>query len=175
MKKLNVQVYQGDPSEVQVKDNNNIFIQGDIKYNTGGGSKINSIGVIKDANGKTIIDVTPKDTIIETSFQDTVYLTSESTLHYLGYEDPSFVCEFPTTKNLLIRIPAGTEFNAEDGTSSEETRYGHGVLLKNLDTIFDISTAPVINIFTNSVYIEDFQAEIDADISMDDVEIVWED
>lgn len=173
MKKLNVQVYQGDPSEVATKDNNNIFIQGDIEYNTGGGSKINSIGVIKDANGKTIIDITPKDTIVEVQFADYLTLEDESTLHYYRAEEYDFNCEFPTTTNILVRIPAGAKFYAKD-ERGEKIRYGYGVLLKNLDTSINLPAATINEIQTNAIELS-CKVDIDAYISIDDVETVWYD
>lgn len=56
MKKLNIQVYEGSPDEIQNKDNNNIFITGDIEYNDGG-TKISNIKSIKDSNSTDLISV----------------------------------------------------------------------------------------------------------------------
>lgn len=55
MKKLNIDVYQGNPDDVVTMDNNNIFIEGDVEYNTGGGTKIKSITSIKNSSGTTLI------------------------------------------------------------------------------------------------------------------------
>lgn len=56
MKKLNVQVYEGSPDEIKNKDNNNIFITGNIEYNDGG-TKISNIKSIKDSNSTDLISV----------------------------------------------------------------------------------------------------------------------
>ena len=54
MKKLNVNLYQGNPEELVTKDNNNLFIDGEIEYNAGGGTLIKSISSIKNSDGQQI-------------------------------------------------------------------------------------------------------------------------
>lgn len=55
MKKLNIQVYQGDPSGLVTKDNNNLFIEGDVQYSTGAGTIVKSVTSIKNSNGEEIM------------------------------------------------------------------------------------------------------------------------
>lgn len=55
MKKLNIQVYQGDPSGLVTKDNNNLFIEGDVQYFTGAGTIVKSVTSIKNSNGDEIM------------------------------------------------------------------------------------------------------------------------
>lgn len=55
MKKLNVNLYQGNPEELATKDNNNLFIDGDIEYNTGGGTIVRSITSVKNSDGVEIV------------------------------------------------------------------------------------------------------------------------
>lgn len=55
MKKLNIQVYQGNPSGLVTKDNNNLFIQGDVQYSTGAGTIVKSVTSIKNSNGDEIM------------------------------------------------------------------------------------------------------------------------
>jgi len=55
MKKLNIQVYQGDPSGLVTKDNNNLFIEGDVQYSTGAGTIVKSVTSIKNSSGEKIM------------------------------------------------------------------------------------------------------------------------
>ena len=55
MKKLNIQVYQGNPEEMVTRDNNNLFIDGEIEYNAGGGTVVKSITSVKNSEGTEIV------------------------------------------------------------------------------------------------------------------------
>ena len=55
MKKLNANLYQGNPEEVATKDSNNLFIDGDIEYNIGGGTIVKSITSVRNSDGVEIV------------------------------------------------------------------------------------------------------------------------
>ena len=55
MKKINVNLYQGNPEGLATKDTNNLFIVGDIEYNIGGGTIVKSITSVKNSDGGEIV------------------------------------------------------------------------------------------------------------------------